>query len=198
MRTDLNQNALGRSTQHGDCPVDGAVCLPVMVARIRALIVVFLLSLGAAGCAYYSFTGATIPEHLSTIAVPLVEDNTVSTLTGLDDELTRLLVDRFVRQTRLCLETNESSADALLTVTIIRYQNQPTSVSGQEQATRNRVTIAARVAYQDQVNDVELVGRTFSAFEEYDPFDPSQEETAAFAALEKVADDVFTAATSNW
>jgi hypothetical protein len=181
-----------------DRSANGEVCLPLLVSRIRAALVVLVLSFGTAGCAYYSFTGATIPEHLMTIAIPLVEDNTVSTVTGLDDELSRLMVDRFVRQTRLNLETTESNADALLTVTITRYQNQPTSVSGQEQATRNRVTIAARVSYQDQVKDAELVGRTFSAFEEYDPFDPSQEETAAFAALEKIADDVFTAATSNW
>lgn len=165
---------------------------------VWTLLVVLLTSVLSSGCAYYSFTGASIPEHLSTVSVPLVDDNTVSTVTGMDDELTRLLVDRFVRQTRLSLETNESGADALLQVAITRYVNQPTSVSGQEQATRNRVTITARVTYTDQVNDLELVGRTFSAFEEYDPFDPAQEETAAFAALEKIADDVFTAATSNW
>lgn len=194
MPADFDKGASARCERSSD----GEICLPAMVSRIRAMLVILALSLGAAGCAYYSFTGATIPEHLSTIAVPLVEDNTVSTVTGLDDELTRLMVDRFVRQTRLNLETSETNADALLTVTITRYQNQPTSVSGQEQATRNRVTITARVAYQDQINDAELVGRTFSAFEEYDPFDPSQEETAAFAALEKIADDVFTAATSNW
>lgn len=167
-------------------------------SSVRIVLTVVLASILSSGCAYYSFTGASIPEHLSTVAVPLVDDNTVSTVTGMDDELTRLLVDRFVRQTRLSLETNESGADALLEVDITRYVNQPTSVSGQEQATRNRVTVTARVTYTDQVNDVELVSRTFSAFEEYDPFDPSQEEIAAFAALEKIADDVFTAATSNW
>ncbi len=150
------------------------------------------------GCAWYSFTGASIPEHLNTVAIPLVEDNTVSTVTGLDDEMTRLLVDRFVRQTRLNLETDEQAADALLRVVINRYTNQPTSVSGQEQATRNRVTLAVQVTYVDQTTGTDLVSRSFSAFEEYDPFDPSQEETAAFAALEKIADDVFTAATSNW
>ncbi|MDE2995759.1 MAG: LptE family protein [Bacteroidota bacterium] len=171
-----------------------------MVRRIQALVfsAVLLAIVSFSGCAYYSFTGATIPEHLSTVAIPLVDDNTVSTVTGLDDEMTRLLVDRFVRQTRLNLETNEASADALLRVVINRYTNQPTSVSGQEQATRNRVTIAAQVTYVDQVNDVDLVGRTFSAFEEYAPLDPAQEETAAFDALEKLAAAVFTAATSNW
>lgn len=163
----------------------------------RLLSALFVLLL-VPGCAWYSFTGASIPEHLNTVAIPLVEDNTVSTVTGLDDEMTRLLVDRFVRQTRLNLETDEQAADALLRVVINRYTNQPTSVSGQEQATRNRVTVAVQVTYVDQTTGTDLVSRSFSAFEEYDPFDPSQEETAAFAALEKIADDVFTAATSNW
>jgi hypothetical protein len=151
-------------------------------------ICLLLALLAGTGCSYYSFTGATIPEHLGTIAIPLVEDNTISTVSSLDSELTSLMIDRFVRQTRLSLETNESTADALLSVVISRYDNTPTSVSGNELATRNRVSITNK----------ELLNRTFSAFEEYDPFNPSQEETAAFAALEKIADDVFTAATSNW
>ena len=163
---------------------------------VTYLLGIWLFSL--AGCGYYSFTGASIPEHLGTVAIPLVEDNTISTVSAMDEELTNLLVDRFVRQTKLSLEPNEASADVLLSVTISQYQNSPTSVSGNEQATRNRVSITATVRYQDQVQNKELLNRTFAAFEEYDPFTPSQEETAAFAALEKIATDIFTAATSNW
>jgi len=157
-----------------------------------------LLMLSSTGCGFYSFTGASIPEHLGTVAIPLVEDNTIATVVSMDNQFTTLLIDRFVRQTRLSLETTESEADALLTVTISRYDNMPTSVSGNEQATRNRVSITVSVKYQDQVQNKELLNRTFSASEEYDPFNPSQEETAAFAALEKIAEDIFTAATSNW
>jgi hypothetical protein len=139
---------------------------------------------------------------LNTVAIPLVSDNSTNTLTNLDEELTNLLVDRFVRQTRLSLETNEASSDALLTVRIDRYSNQPTSVSGQEQATLNRVTISVSVTYRDQVNNTDVLNRAFSGFEEYDPLDPETgltgEAAAASAALEKIADDVFTAATSNW
>ena len=165
----------------------------------RFFVSIFLVCwLGLSGCGYYSFTGASIPEHLGTIAIPLVEDNTISTVTGLDEQMTTLLIDRFVRQTRLSLETAESASDALLSVVISRYDNTPTSVSGNEQATRNRISITVSVKYQDQVQNKELLNHTFSAFEEYDPFNPSQEETAALAALEKIADDVFTAATSNW
>lgn len=160
--------------------------------------VLMLASASVSACGYYSFSGATIPEHLGTISIPIVNDNTISTLTGLNDEMTDLLVDRFVRQTRLSLESDVEQADALLEVTLSQYRNVPTSVSGDEQATRNRVTISARALYTDRTTDETLLDQTFSSFEEYDPFAPAQEEVAASTALEKIADDIFTAATSNW
>ena len=164
--------------------------------RVRLSVLLFLWSV--AGCGYYSFTGATIPTHLNTIAVPLAEDRSISTVQGLDERLTRLLVSRFVGQTRLSLEPEASNADAVLEVVIDRYQSQPASVGGDEVATRNRITINVTVIYRDQVQDKELVRRSFSASEEFDALDTAQEEVAAAAALEKIADDVFTAATSNW
>lgn len=167
------------------------------IARSRA-VAVACVALFASGCGYYTFTGATIPEHLGTIAVPLVIDESVSTVTSLEDTMTELLLDRFVRQTRLSLEQDENRADAVLRGRILRYTNMPTSVTGNEQASRNRVAITVQVVYDDRVREQELLNRTFSAFEDYDPLDPSLEEQAAAAALEKIADDIFTAATSNW
>ena len=150
------------------------------------------------GCAYYSFTGASIPENLNTIAIPLVVDNSLSTIPSLGDELTERLVNRFVRQTRLSLAPNEDEADALLAVEIQRYTNAPSSVSGDERAARNRVTISVSVVYTDQDQEEELLSRTFSNFEEYDPLNLDDEVVAALAALDNLADDIFTAATSNW
>jgi Lipopolysaccharide-assembly len=165
---------------------------------LRGGMLALVLLTGISGCGYYSFSGATIQEHISTVAVPLVDDNSLSTITGLDEELTLLLIDRFVRQTRLSLAPEEDAADALLTASISRYVNASTSVSGNERATRNRVTITVSVTYMDQVKKSQLLERSFSNFEEYDPLDPSREEEAAKAALVKIADDIFTAATSNW
>ncbi len=154
------------------------------------------------GCAYYSFTGATIPSHLTTIAIPLVEDATISTITSMDEDMTTLLVDRFVGQTRLSLQPDESVADVVLRARIERYMNQPASVGGQERATLNRVTISVAAEYVDRTKDETLFTRSFSSFEEYDPTDPDRglagEEDAARAILEQIADDIFTAATSNW
>lgn len=164
------------------------------------LIVLFVLGLSASGCAYYSFSGATIPSRLDTVAIPLAIDNTISPVNTLDQDLTSLLTDRFVGQTRLRLQNNEQQADAVLQARIQSYENAPTSVSGDETAARNRVTIRVAVTYTDQVEDQELLEQTFSSFGEYDPATGGldAERAAAQTALENIADDIFTAATSNW
>lgn len=161
----------------------------------------FALSL-LPGCGIYSFTGASIPSHLRTIAIPLAEDASVNTLTALDEQFTEMLLQRFVRQTRLVLEPQSDDANVVLTTRIERYANTPTSVGGGERATLNRVTLSVRAIYHDQVNGSDVFDRSFTAFEEYDPLDPESglagEQVAADAVLRKIADDIFTAATSNW
>ncbi len=160
-----------------------------------------MLALLIPGCGYYSFTGATIPAHLGTVAIPLVEDLSISIADDLDERLTRLLTDRFVGQTRLQLAVDETDADAVLAGRIERVTVEPVAVGGGDRATQNRVTVTVRVLYTDRVEDRELLERNFTAAVNYDPTqgDERAAETAAIiAALENLADDVFTAATSNW
>jgi hypothetical protein len=176
----------------------------VRPARIRnpgsgiPLTVFLLLFIG--GCGYYSFTGAAIPQHLREIAIPLAEDNSTSPFPTLGDNLTRQLIDRFVGQTRLSLQPSEDQADVVLTSRIDRYMNQPASVGAGERAELNRITISVSVSYFDRVENEELMTRTFSAFSEYDPIREGLdgEQAAAQTALLNIANDIFTAATSNW
>jgi hypothetical protein len=164
----------------------------------RALLLAAMLWLP--GCAYYSFTGATIPEHIRTVAIPLVDDRAPGSPPDLDQALTNLLIDRFVRQTRLALETDEAGADALLAVRLDRYSVDPVAVTGQEVAALNRVTVAVSVRYLDRREDRERLARSFSASAEYDPLAAGLEgeSLAAEQALRRIADDVFNAATSEW
>lgn len=173
---------------------------PSFLPLSRSLFLAIILGLTTTGCAYYSFSGATIPSRLDTVAIPLAIDNTISPVNTLDQDLTDLLTDRFVGQTRLRLQTNEQQADAVLNTRIQSYQNEPTSVSGDERASRNRVTIRVAVTYHDQVEDQELLDQTFSSFGEYDPAQSGLdgERLAAQEALENIAEDIFIAATSNW
>jgi len=163
--------------------------------RIVIVGVVFL----STSCSYYSFSGVSIPSNLSTISIPLAEDNSAAPLTLLDESLTEFMIDRFVRQTRLSLEEDQEESDLLLTAQITRYTNAPSSVTGQERAQFNRVSISISAQYRNQIDD-DVMERTFSGFEDYDALEGGleAEESAALAVLENIADDLFIAATSNW
>jgi len=169
-------------------------------SRVVHLVFVALLALSLSGCSFYSFSGATIPSDLETIAIPLAQDNSVNPVNTLDRQITDLLTDRFVGRTRLSLSTNEATADARLNVVITGYENQPTAVTGEEVASQNEVSIRARIEYIDQANGETLLSQSFTNSAQYDPVEQGAagEEEAAQVALERLADDVFTAATSNW
>lgn len=170
---------------------------------VGQLVLVLLMSIGAgslSGCAYYSFTGASIPSHLETIAIPIAEDNTSSPIPTLGRDLTSLLTDQFVGRTRLSLDNNETNADAVLQARITGYTNEPTGVGGDERATVNSVRIRVQARYYDQVKDSTMVEQSFTGSAEYDPTEAglSGEQQAAQLALERVGEDIFTTATSNW
>ena len=95
--------------------------------------------------------------------------------------------------------TNFPNADVVLTSVIRRYRDEPTAVTGAEQAALNRVSITVAVRYYDQVEEETILEEQFTASQEYDPARGLSEEIAAAqAALENIAEDVFTAATSDW
>jgi len=151
-------------------------------------------------CTVYSFSGASIPSHLETIAIPIAQDNTSNPVSRMGATLTDLLTDRFVDRTRLSLTTNDAAADVVLTTRIQQYTNEPTGVSGDERATTNQVTIRVQVRYVDQTEGEEMLNDTFSGTASYDPVEAglSGEQQAAQNALENVTDDIFSTATSNW
>lgn len=169
---------------------------PVRSLFHSPLLALFLL---LSGCGYYSFSGATIPPELNTISIPLAELEAATTLPTLPDELTRLLTDRFVRQTRLRLEPDEAAADAVLQARITGYRSEPTAV-GDDQAQRTRITLDVRVHYAAREAAEPYLDRTFTAFSDYDALADGLdgEAQAAQSALQQIADDIFTAATSNW
>ena len=60
-------------------------------------------------------------------------------------------------------------------------------------------TLAVRVVVRDRVEETDLLARTFTASEDFEPAAGLQGEAdAATTALEQIARDAFTAATSDW
>ena len=165
---------------------------------VQLILLTFAFSLFPS-CGIYSFTGASIPEHLRTVAVPLAAVRAQGAAVDLDRQLTDALIERFADRTRLSLEPNEDEADAVLQATIQRYSITPVAVTGDEVASLNRVTLVVDILYRDRVQDEDRLSRSFTASADYDPAEGAAGEAeAATLALEQIAGDVFTAATSNW
>ena len=150
------------------------------------------------GCGIYSFSGATLPKEITTVAIPLAEDRTVG-LPGLDQQLTDQLVQRFVDRTRLRLEPDEGAADAVLAVVIERYASEPAAVTGDETAALNRLTIEIQARLDEEGRETPRVDRRFSASDTFDPAGGLAGEAAlAEELLRRLADDLFTAIASDW
>ncbi|MEM1117220.1 MAG: LPS assembly lipoprotein LptE [Bacteroidota bacterium] len=168
-----------------------SLCLRLGVVAVAVL-------LGPA-CGIYSFSGASIPDHLQSVAIPIAETRATGGPPGLDQLLTDALVGRFADRTRLSLEPEEGDADAVVRATIDQYAIAPAAVTGDNVAALNRVSISVQVVVEDQARDETLLDRRFSAAEDFEPGEGLQGEAdASTAALEQIAQDAFTAATSDW
>lgn len=152
------------------------------------------------GCGYYSLTGASIPDDIETVAVPLAELDAATPIPTLADDLTRLVIDRLVRQTRLALESDPAAADAVLDLRVTRYRAEPAALGSNDRAQLTRITLSVEARYARQDAGEPIFESDFTAYADYDPVvaGPAGEDAAAALALEEIADDVFTAATSNW
>lgn len=182
--------------------------VPRPAFRIPSALRLLLLGLLLAGCGVYSFSGASIPERLRTVAVPLAESRASGGPAALDQLVTEALVDRFADRSRLSLEPDEDAADAVVRSVIERYSITPAAVTGANVAALNRVTLAVRVVVEDRIGEegavagaasAELLARTFTASSDFDPATGlAGEADAAAEAVDQIARDAFTAATSDW
>ena len=79
---------------------------------LRNLLLLTLISLVvSSGCLRYSFTGASIPDGVNSIYIPFFPDRSNSGISDLSDRLNRILVERFINQSKLQLASSEEEAE---------------------------------------------------------------------------------------
>jgi hypothetical protein len=157
----------------------------------------FSLAWFLAGCTY-SFTGASVPMHLKTVAIPLVEDQSGFGEPGLREKFTAELIQLFTADNSLEV-SDRNTADSIVEGAILSISDAPAVVSQGEQVTRRRVTISARFAFQDKKLRKKVWEKTFSNWGEYDSGGGlSQRQTGLQDAMRKVAEDVLLETVSGW
>ena len=166
-------------------------------AAVPALVIV-VLALSLCGC--YSFTGASVPPHLSTVAIPLVEDQSGFGSPGLREILTQELTDQFIADNSLEL-ADRNKADSILEGIITRVTDAASVVGQGESVTTRRVTIDAKFVYKDMTLRKNLWERTFSNWGDYETTGGdifSAQQGGLREAIRKISEDVLLQTVSGW
>jgi|TARA_B100000446_G_scaffold79785_1_gene75515 hypothetical protein len=118
----------------------------------------FLLS-----CGFYSMAGS-IPPHIKSIAIPLMENETAEF--GLAEDITDGILGEFVEAGILSI-TDENIAHSILRGTVKKVNEGPYTYSKQESVSEFRYKIDVKLEWYDVSQDKNLLEGTYSGFGAY-------------------------------
>jgi hypothetical protein len=167
---------------------------------LRFLVVCSCLSMfmQLCGCSY-SFKGGSVPPHLKTVAIPIVEDQSGYGDPSLRDLLTQKLVERFTNDNTLQL-AERKSADSMLEGAVIDVKDAPEVLQGSgEQVTVRKITVTVRMTFQDLKLRKKIWEKSFSNWGNY----PSgggltQRNEGVQLAIEKLTEDILNETVAGW
>lgn len=131
---------------------------------ITALCAALLTGCGVA--IKYSLSGASIPPDAKTFSVAYFPNNATMVAPILSSTLTDALVDMFTRRTRLMQV--EEGGDFAFEGEIINYTSTTASVSSDDYALLNRLTITFKWRFTNALDEKQSWNRTFTAYEDYE------------------------------
>ncbi|WP_304582701.1 LptE family protein [uncultured Alistipes sp.] len=168
--------------------------------RFRTIFAALLFA-GLAGCGVsvkYSLSGASIPPDARTFSVAYFPNNATMVSPILSSTMTDALVDIFTRRTRLMQV--DDGGDFAFEGEIVNYTSTTASVSSDDYALQNRLTITVKVRFTNALDESQSWNKTFSAYEDYDSSLLLTEVEGELIPqiVDKLATDIFMASASNW
>lgn len=159
---------------------------------------IFVIALSLILNACYSFTGGSIPEHLKTLQIVNVIDNSNYGNPIYKDDLTLKISNRFRNDNSFSLVNYPG--DAKLTVTISGITEEPASIkASNEIETERKITVRCNVEYFDNVKKKKILDKQFSASDLYQLSNPQESRNVAISKiLDQVSDDILLAVVSGW
>lgn len=169
-----------------------------MWKKIVAFVAAAVLMTSCGVAIKYSLSGASIPPDAKTFSVAYFPNNATMVSPILSSTMTDALVDIFSRRTRL--QQVEEGGDFAFEGEITNYTSTTASVSSDDYALLNRLTITVKVRFTNALDDSMSFNQTFSAYEDYDSTQllTEVEGTLIPEIVDKIVTDIFMAAASNW
>ncbi|MFN0157283.1 MAG: LptE family protein [Bacteroidota bacterium] len=166
----------------------------LLFSRVIALLGILA---GITGCPY-SFTGASVPPHLKTIGIPIVDDQSGFGEPGLRERFTTELTNAFIGDNSLEVADGNTS-DCILEGVITSVSDAPAVVGQGEQVSKRRVTVSAKFAFQDMKLRKKAWDKTFSSWGDYESGGGlSQRDAGLQEAIRKLTEDILLETVSGW
>ena len=165
---------------------------------MKRLIVILAVALAVASCGIYSFTGTSIQPDVNTITIPFVENKALRINPSLSNDLTEALQEKFRKLTRL--EQVDVDGDLELVCSVTGYDVKATSVTADELASQNRLTVSVKIAFTNRKYPEDDVAQSFSAYEDFDATMSLDAVEAGLceSIIEKLVEDIFNATVAQW
>jgi len=163
----------------------------------HAYIAILVCLLSFAGC-MYSFKGGSVPLHLKSIAIPVVEDQSGYGDPTLRDTFTQKLVEAFTNDNSLQL-ADRNTADSMLEGVITDVKDAPEVLQGGEQVTERRINVTVRMTFQDLKLRKKIWEKSFTNWGTYASGGGlTQRDGGVKEAVRKLTEDILNETVAGW
>ncbi len=166
----------------------------------KGILIVLLL---IAGCKYYSFTGASIPEGVETVQVNFFVNNAANEVgsvfePGLDRDFTNAIQEMLLNQTNL--ELTNLNGHLIYEGEIAEYRVSPMTATANEKAAQNRLTMSVNLRFFNTLNGDDDFEKRFSFFYDFDATAQLQsiQAEAHEVLFERITQDIFNESLAKW
>ena len=156
------------------------------------------LLLTISSCGFYTFSGASISAEIKNIKIGYFINEAENFKTNLDRDITQKLTDFIIEQTDLSVNNNNYEIE--INGKIISYDISPISISSNDFANQNRLSISVNIDFKNYINEKENYNQKFTRYVDYKS-DQNLEEIESELTdqiLEEICIDIFNKTFVNW
>ncbi len=156
------------------------------------------LLLTISSCSFYTFSGASISPEIKNIKIGYFINEAENFKANLDRDITQKLTDFIIEQTDLSV--NNDKYEIEINGKIISYDITPISISSNDFANQNRLSISVNIDFKNYINEKENYNQKFTRYVDYKS-DQNIEEIESELndqILQEICIDIFNKTFVNW
>jgi len=167
------------------------------IKSLRVLVLA-TICLCCTSCGIYSFSGTSIQPDVESVCINFCEYKALTVNPLLSNQLTEAMKDKFRKLTKL--EQVEQDGDLDISWAVTGYAVSTASVTAQETAAQNRLTVSVKVQFSNKKYPEDDFENNFSAYADFDSTQllDAVQDSLCEEIVEKLIDDIFLACVAQW